>query len=150
VFTASKAIDILLDGPKSLRQRLVLWGRNGKPIYTSDGEVKDDGTPDPDRDLTFNERKQKGRDGTGPTPDVEVFFRLAEQPDLGIFKFQTGSWSMVSDLAYNGTEDELSDYEGPIKATLKLEEVSFVAKNGARKGQTVQYTKPVLTIKGAA
>jgi hypothetical protein len=40
-----------MDSPKSERQRLVLWGRNGKPIYTTDGETKDDGTPDPDAHL---------------------------------------------------------------------------------------------------
>ena len=78
-----------------------------------------------------------------------------DEPDLGIFKFQTGSWSMASDLAYNDVEGELRDYAadsetGKVKATLKLEEVSFVAKNGPRAGQNVTYTKPVLSIKGAA
>lgn len=150
VFTASADVEIIIAGPSSLRQRMVLWGRNGKPIYTTDGETKDDGSPDPDALLSFQERKQKGRDGTGPTPDVEVYFRLAANPDLGIFKFQTGSWSLVSDLARDGVEAALAEIDGPTLAVIRLEEVSFVAKNGPRAGQTVQYTKPVIEIKGAA
>jgi hypothetical protein len=154
VFTASKSVAVILDGPKALRQRMVLWGRSGKPIYTSDGVTKDDGTPDPDADLTFQERKQRGKDGIGPVPDIEVFFRLAEEPDLGIFKFKTGSWSMASDLAYNDVVTALEEFAGDsetgkVRAILELEEVSFVAKNGPRKGQTVNYTKPNLKLKGA-
>lgn len=155
VFTASKSIDVILDGPKALRQKMILWGRNGKPILSGDGETLDDGSPDPDAHLTFAQRKEKARAGTGAEPQIEVFFRLAENPDLGIFKFQTGSWSLASDLAYNGTVDDLEDLAadsetGKVRAVLKLEEVSFVAKNGPRAGQTVNYTKPVLTLKGAA
>lgn len=155
VFTASNGVEIILEGEKSIRQKMILWGRNGKPIQSGDGQTLDDGSPDPDASLSFQERKQKARDGIGAEPQIEVYFRLASSPDLGIFKFQTGSWSMASDLAYNDVEGELADYvadseTGKVKALLKLEEVSFVAKNGPRAGQTVAYTKPVLTLKGAA
>lgn len=146
VFTASNEVEIIIEGPKALRERMVLWGRNGRPISASDGESLEDGSPDPDADLSFSERKAK--EGIGAEPDIEVFFRLAAEPDLGIFKFKTGSWSMASDLAYNATAEALADLEGPAKATLKLEEVSFIAKNGPRAGQTVNYTKPVLRIIG--
>ena len=88
--------------------------------------------------------------GPGPSPQIEVYFRLAQEPDLGIFKYQTGSWSLASDLVRNETEEALEEIDGPTLATLAIEEVSFVAKNGPRKGQTVTYNKPVLTIKGAA
>ena len=150
LFTASPSVEIVIPGPSSLRQQLVLWGRSGKPIYTTDGETKDDGTPDPDRDLSFAERKAKGRAQTGPVPDIELIFRLADEPDLGLFKFKSGSWSLVSDLDYNGVEEQLAEINGPTKATLKLEPVSFVLKNGPRAGQPVAYVKPVLKIKGAA
>ncbi|QNO12691.1 recombination directionality factor [Arthrobacter phage Snek] len=160
VFTASKKVEIILEGTNALRQQMVLWSRQGKLIQASDGETltypeEQKGQPDPDAALSFQERKQKARDGFGAEPQIEVYFRLADEPDLGIFKFQTGSWSMASDLAYNGTDDELADAvadseENKARATLELEEVSFVAKNGPRAGQTVSYTKPVLKIKGAA
>jgi hypothetical protein len=150
VFTGVDGVDVILAGPSALRQRMVLWSRAGKLIIDSDGETYADGSPDPDAELTFQERKKKGQDGIGPAPQIELYFRLAAEPDLGIFKFQTGSWSMAQDLARYDVEGQLAEIDGPTKAVLKLEEVSFVAKNGPRAGQTVQYTKPVLEIKGAA
>jgi hypothetical protein len=155
VFTASKEVEIILAGEKALRQRMVLWSRAGKLISDSDGETLSDGTPDPDAELTFAERKKKGQDGIGPVPQIEIYFKLKGAEDLGVFKFQTGSWSLAQDLARDDTEGELADYAadsetGNVLATLALEEVSFVAKNGPRAGQTVNYTKPVLSIKGAA
>ncbi|USL85062.1 holin [Arthrobacter phage SWEP2] len=160
LFSSSPAVEILMDGPKALRQRMVLWGRNGKLIQSGDGETLDypedkKGQPDPDAELTFQERKKRGQDGIGPVPQIEVYFRLAANPDLGIFKFQTGSWSLAQDLVRDDVEGDLEDYTadsetGTVKGVLALEEVSFVAKNGPRAGQTVQYTKPVLKIKGAA
>lgn len=150
VFTAVPEVEIILADPKALRQRMVLWSRQGKLVIDSDGETYADGTPDPDAELTFAERKKKGQDGLGPAPQIEVYFRLAAEPDLGIFKYQTSSWSLASDLVRNQTEEELAEIDGPTLATIGIEEVSFVAKNGPRKGQTVTYNKPVLTIKGAA
>lgn len=154
VFTASAEVEIIIEKARDLRQRMVLWGRSGKPIYVSDGEfiLDDQGHPteerDPDADLSFAERKAKK--DIGAIPDIELFFRLADEQDLGVFKFKTGSWGFASDLAYNGVEAALEAAEGPVKAVLKLEPVSFVAKNGPRKGQTVSYTKSELVIKGAA
>lgn len=150
VFTASKEVEVIIEGAKSLRQRMVLWSRNGKLIIDSDGETLADGTPDPDAELSFFERKQKGRDGTGPEPSIELYFRLAEESDLGIFKFQSGSWTWAEDLARDATDEKLKAFTGPIRATLSLEQVSYVAKNGPRAGQTVSYTKPSLRILGAA
>lgn len=155
VYTASDEVAIILDGAHALRQKMILWGRNGKPIMSGDGQTLDDGSPDPDAALSFQERKAKAREGIGMEPQIEIYFRLADNPDLGIFKFQTGSWSMASDLAYNNTEGELEDYAsdsetGKVSAVLKLEPVEFTAKNGPRAGQVVKYTKPVLTIKGAS
>lgn len=155
VVTASKTVDVVLKDAGALRQRMVRWGRTGKPIYVSDGEYKLDDQGhrtdelDPDADLTFAERKQKGRDGTGAVPDIELYFRLAEEPDLGIFKWQTGSWSLVQDLVRDGIDEKLAAIEGAIRVRIGLEEVSFIAKNGPRAGQTVNYTKPTFQIIGA-
>lgn len=146
VFTASADVDIIIEGPRSLRQRMVLWGRQNKPIYVSDGaHILDDNghptdEPDPDAELTFAERKQKGRDGLGAIPDIDLTFRLADDPDLGIFQFKTGSWGLARDLVATGTAEAIANAEGPLQAKLRLEEVSFVAKNGPRRGQTVTYT----------
>lgn len=161
VFTKAPEVDVVLSSARDLRQKMVLWGRNGNAIYMSDGaEIfypeERKGEEDPDAALPLAERKMKAREGTGAEPQVEVYFRLAADEDLGIFKFQSGSWSMVSDLAYHNVEEQIEEIideggEGTrVAASLKLEEVSFVAKSGPRAGETVTYTKPVLTIKGAA
>jgi hypothetical protein len=157
VFSASASVDIILEGPRALRQRMILWGRNGKPIRESDGETitsgDDIGKPDPDAALTLAERKKRAKDGVGAEPSIEVYFRLAHEPDLGIFKYQTGSWSLAQDIVRDGTDDLLTDAigdseTGKARATLTLEPVSFVAKNGPAAGQTINYTKPVLKILG--
>lgn len=157
VFTEAPSIDVILDGSKALRQAMVLYGRKGI-VRVSDGETisyPDElkGEPDPQAGQTLAQRKEEARNGTGSEPRIELWFRLADDPDLGLFKFQSGSWSLVSDLAYNDTEaqiEEIAETGAKVAATLTLEEVSFVAKNGPRAGQTVSYTKPVVTIKGAA
>ncbi|RBL99235.1 hypothetical protein C1H84_16250 [Glutamicibacter soli] len=146
---------IILEGKSALRQRIILWGRGPASTNESDGETLSDGSPDPDAELTFQERKQKARDGVGAEPQIEVFFRIADHEDLGIFKFQTGSWSMAQDLARDNAENELAHYvdasrSGKVKANLKLEAVEFAAKSSPRAGQLVSYTQPVLEIKGAA
>ncbi|WDS51676.1 recombination directionality factor [Microbacterium phage Barnstormer] len=154
VFTASSSVDIIIENAKALRQRMVLWGRSGKPIYVSDGEyiLDDQGHPtderDPDAELTFAERKAKKE--IGATPDIDVFFRLADEPDLGIFQFKTGSWGLARDLAAEDIAGQLEAAEGPMKATLALTPESFVAKNGPMKGKTVSFVKSSLTLKGAA
>ncbi|WP_146078990.1 hypothetical protein [Rathayibacter sp. AY1E6] len=146
VFSGVDGVDVILAGPSALRQRMVLWSRQGKLIIDSDGETYADGTPDPDAELSFQERK--GQDGLGPAPQIELYFRLAADPDLGIFKFQTGSWSMAQDLARYDVDGRPAEIDGPAKAVLKLEEVSFVAKYGPRRGETVDYVKPVLNVRG--
>lgn len=157
VFTEADAVEVILAGKNPLRQAMVLYGRKGI-LRVSDGETitypeDQKGDPDPQAGQTLAERKAAAKEGTGAEPRIEVYFRLADDPDLGIFKFQTGSWSMASDLAYHGTEDTITDLlaDGEdVLATLALEEVSFTAKSGPRAGQTVTYTKPVLSVKGAA
>lgn len=159
VFGKEQTIEIILEGTKALRQAMVLYGRKGI-IYVSDGETisypdERKGEADPQAGQDLATRKAKAKEGTGAEPRIEVYFRLASDPDLGIFKFQSGSWSFASDLGYHGVEDAIADAveasdEGKVAATLTLEGVEFTAKNGPRAGQLVSYTKPVLIIKGAA
>ena len=158
VFGKENSVEVILEGAKAVRQAMVLYGRKGI-IYVSDGETitypdERKGETDPQAGEDLATRKAKDKEGTGAQPRLEVYFRLAEDPEMGIFKFQSGSWSFASDLAYHGVEDQLTDLVADgverIAATLSLEVVTFTAKNGPRAGKEVRYTKPVLTIKGAA
>lgn len=157
VFTKATSVDVLLENEKAVRTAMVLRNREGKIVRSGDGEVirypeDQAGQPDPQAGQTLAERKQAARDGFGATPEIDVYFRLADDPDLGLFKFHSGSWSFASDLAYHDVEGRIVDaYEdsdgAPVRASLSLEHVEFIAKNGPRRGQTVSYTKPVLTVK---
>lgn len=150
VFTASDSVEIIIPSAKSLRQRMVLWSSTGKLIVDSDGETLADGSPDPDAELSFAERKAKGNDGMGPKPQIDLFFRLVEDPELGIFRYRSGSWSLAEELAAYQIDAELEAIGGPARATLALEKVEYTAKRGPRAGQLVQYTKPTLKILGPA
>lgn len=158
VFTAATKLSIILEGDNPLRQKMQWWSPARELIQSGDGATLDypeerAGEADPDAELSLAERKAKHKKGIGPGPSIEIYFRLADNPDLGIFKFSTGSWSLASDIAYNGTDDTISDLlaDGNTPAAiLRLVPVSFVAKNGPMKGQQVSYTKPELVVKGAA
>jgi hypothetical protein len=160
VFTKAAEVEVILENAKALRTAMVLRNREGKIIRSGDGETirypeDQAGNPDPQAGQTLAERKQAARDGYGAVPEIDVYFRLAANEDLGLFKFHSGSWSFASDLAYHDVEGQIEDIvednDGArVRATLSLEKVEFVAKNGPRAGQTVSYTKPVLKVKGAA
>lgn len=125
VFTAAESVEVILAGPSAVRERMVLWGRNGKLILAGDGE-------------------------SGMGPQIEVYFTLVEQPNLGIFEFRSGSWPLARSLAADRLVDQLEQIGGPVRATLVLEHVKFTAKSGKRAGQLVSFTRPRLRIVGPA
>ena len=109
------------------------------------------GTTDPGSELTFQERKAKASEGAGAEPPSEVFFRIADHEDLGIFEFQPGSWSVAQHLARDNAENKLANCfgaseSGKVKANLKLEKIEFAAKNGPLSGQLVRYLQPSLQL----
>ncbi|HLL34188.1 MAG TPA: hypothetical protein VK545_09915 [Streptomyces sp.] len=104
------------------------------------------------------ERKLQATQMRGPKPSVDVTFRMADAPDLGKFRFNSGSWKLVEALGplfadldrYGNAGDEENGVEGaPVRASLTIENVSYVPKKGPRAGQTVSYNKPVIKVFGA-
>jgi hypothetical protein len=105
------------------------------------------------------ERKLRATQMRGPKPSVDVTFRLADAPDLGKFRFNSGGWKLVEALGplfrdldkYGNAGDEESGVEGvPVRATLTIENVRYTPQKGPRAGQEVSYNKPVIKILGAA
>jgi hypothetical protein len=145
LLTTSTVVDIILDGPGSVRTSMVLWGRNGK-IRECDGASQKGSNDGADCvcPSKLSERKDAAKAGHGCEPSIQVYFRLAEAPELGKFKFFSGSWTMAAEIG--NAEQELSAIDGPALATLELVNVSFKTKDGKQ----VSYTKPVLTITGPA
>jgi len=95
----------------------------------------------------FAERKEAAKAGMGPNPSIEVKFRFAADPELGVFKWQTGSWTLLAVL--HEVANAMDEIGAPVLADLILEEVSFVGKKGKMKGQRIEYTKPVIKVRKA-
>lgn len=155
VFTDAASVDIIIDGPRALRERMVYF-RDNELVYASDGEfiLDEHGKPtderDPDASLTYQERKAKGEAGTGPVPDTDLYFRLAAAPELGIFLFKSPSFSLAYDLARNSIAERIAAADGPVEASFSLKEVSFKSRTGESKGQTVTYTATRIELKAAS
>ncbi|GAB1641785.1 hypothetical protein [Krasilnikovia sp. MM14-A1259] len=143
VFTKAAKVKVILDGPSAIRQEMVLWGRAGA-IRRCDGveQTGDDAKGRPcECPASFAERKEAGKRGTGCQPNITTFFRLADNPDLGRFKFTSGSWSLVKDIV--ATEAALASIDGPAEAWLRLEIVEYTSA-----GQLRKFTKPVIDVIG--
>lgn len=149
VFTEAKRIPVIIE-PDGIYADMKQW-INGKLVHHCDGvsflspdEKKGEPCGCP---TLFAERKQAARDYQGPSPSIAVTFRLADAPDLGTFKLQTGAWSLAAVL--HESLEALEDLGTAARATLELEYVEYVAKKGPMRGKTVSYVKPVIKVKGA-
>lgn len=96
------------------------------------------------------ERKLRAQQKRGPAPSIDITFRLADAPELGKFRFNSGSWKLV-EVIHNLFRDLEETYAGQsIRATLTIENVSYVPQKGPRAGQLVSYNKPVVKVLGSA
>jgi hypothetical protein len=145
VFTTSNTVEVILAGPAAIRSGMVLWGRNSR-IRECDGVVQGgDNAGEPCVcPSSVKERKEKAKKDLACSPSMAVYFRLAEDPDLGVFRFTSGSWSLAAEIGK--AEAALERIDGPALATLALEVVEYTTKAG----RDVSFTKPVLKVRGAA
>ncbi|MFF0125716.1 hypothetical protein ACFYTG_08330 [Streptomyces mirabilis] len=145
ILTAANAVPVILDGVKAIRSDMKLWNRS-KLVHHCDGVEflspdekagRPCGCP-----ALFAERKQAAKDYVGPSPSISITFRLADDPDLGAFRFQSSSWMLAEEVGRN--REALSLIDGPAICELALELVTFATK----KGRLVSYVKPVLAVSG--
>lgn len=141
VYTEANELSIILDGPGAIRSSMVLWGRNAL-LRSCDGVTQ--GHPNPGEDCAcpskVKDRKEAAQKGTGCEPSIQVYFRLADHPTLGKFKFFSGSWALLGEIGK--AEEALVRIGGPALATLKLDQVTTKA------GRT--FTKPTVKVHGPA
>ncbi|RZS39162.1 hypothetical protein EV193_104378 [Herbihabitans rhizosphaerae] len=150
VMTDTKKLDVIVDGPSALRSRMAQYGTGG-PIHVCDGVQFISGHPE-DEEIgddcgcprSLEDRKAKAKKQIGPKPDIRLVFRLADDPDLGVFMFTTGSWSLVKIL--DEVESALAEIGGPARVTLELAFEEYDTKAGRH----VEYTWPKITVTGAA
>lgn len=141
LFTTSTSVDVILDGPNAVMTSMVLRGQGSAIIRQCDGVEQADGTACacPNK---VADRKAAGNVGTGCKPSISIFFKLADDPELGKFRFSSGSWSMAGEIGEPVAK--LEAIGGPARGTLSLEKVEYTTKAGRH----VEYTKPVLTVRG--
>lgn len=150
VFTQAKSLGIIIDSAEAVSAEFTWWA-NGELLGRGNGTTMEDGTPDPGADMELAERKDKAKKGLVPAPETTVYFRLADDENLGVFRYtKSQAWGFERNLTRNGFYDDLDDAEGPIKAKIARNPVEFVAKNGPRAGKPVNYTETTLEYKGAA
>jgi hypothetical protein len=149
VITARNLVPVIVASPAGLYSDLKLWSKANKLVHHCDGDTflspdEKKGRPCGCPEL-FAERKAAARDGVGPSPSIELTFRLAEDPELGEFKFRTGSWTLAATL-YQVEEkfDNIGQREA--LAELTLEFVEFTIKKGPDKGVKVSYYKPGIKV----
>ncbi|WP_424213182.1 hypothetical protein ACN20G_14450 [Streptomyces sp. BI20] len=145
VFTSRESVPVILEGPDAIKADMKLWNRN-KLVHHCDGTKflspdERKGKPCLCPEL-FAERKQAAKDFMGPSPSINITFRLADDPELGLFRFQTGSWTMAAVL--HEYANDLERVGGEAVAELALELVEFTIKKGPKKGLFVSYYKPVI------
>lgn len=139
VYTDAKELEVIFDDAGSIRSSMVLWGRNAL-LRSCDGVTQ--GHPNEGEDCAcpskVKDRKEAAQKGTGCEPSVQLYFRLADHPTLGKFKFFSGSWALLGEIGKS--EDALAKIDGPAKAILRLDQVTTKA------GRT--FTKPTVKITG--
>lgn len=143
IVTEAASIDVLLSGPKALSSVMVLYGMDRKPIHRCDGmfSLLDDDKGEPcGCPPEFKARKDRANNGRGPKPEIKLNFQLADNPELGIGLYRTGSWTLVRDLPEIEAELEARQGDEPIAAKLKLVHVEFVTNAG----MNVSYYRPVV------
>lgn len=145
VFTTSSKVEVILSGDDAIDARMVVFTRGQDRLFVCKGQVYEPEKSEPfvcEAD-DFSTKAEHRANRHVCEPLVKVRFRLAADPGLGLFEFQTGSWSFA--MGVGGVRFELQKVGGPARATLALEKAEF-----ERDGELIKFTKPVLNVLGPA
>ncbi|MFI7096402.1 recombination directionality factor [Streptomyces lydicus] len=156
VLTDSASVEIIIENSSKIDASMKLFGMSGLVHHCDGVEYL---SPDEDKGQkcgcppAFQDRKDRAKSGRGPKPSVDIQFKLADAPDLGIFRFNSGSWELVkilhtiiADVDEVGGADDEGKGGKPVRATLSIENVSYTTKAG----RDVSYNKPVVKVTGLA
>ncbi|MFG2778218.1 DUF6009 family protein [Streptomyces prunicolor] len=146
VLTTRESVRVLVDGPDAVAAHMRLWGSKGM-VHECDGSEflspeEKKGQPCGCPPL-LEDRRLAAREGRGPTPSIDLTFRIAAAPMLGEFHFTTGSWQFATQ--FSDLMVALERVGGPAVCDLTMELVVFTTKTG----MGVCYRKPVVTVLGS-
>ncbi|MER5638411.1 hypothetical protein ABT095_15800 [Kitasatospora sp. NPDC002227] len=134
---------VVLDGPESVTSDLKLWNGSNL-VHHCDGVEflspedlagRPCGCP-----TLMEDRKAAHKRKMGPGPAISITFTLADDPELGTFRCQTGSWKLAEVL--HELDNALTRVGAPALAELALEHVEYDTKAGRH----VSYYKPTVKV----
>lgn len=159
ILSDAASVRIIINSSSDVDASMKLFGNNGL-IHHCDGYQFL--SPEEDKGVTcgcpstISERKDRAKSGRGPKPSVDLMFTLADAPELGKFRFNSGSWTLVDVLAdvieaVDRVSGRTFDDDGkvieagvPVVADLGIEHVAYTTKAG----RDVSYNKPVIKVTG--
>ncbi|GAA3018622.1 recombination directionality factor [Streptomyces fulvorobeus] len=161
VLTDSASVEIIIESSDAIDASMKLFGFSGLTHHCDGVKFLSDDDPTLvgercDCPPMLEDRKARAKSGKGPKPSIDVTFKLAEAPELGKFRFNSGGWSLVNVLheviESIDTVGGRVDGEGglvinpgrPVRATLTIEHVSYTTKAG----RDVAYNRPVIDVLG--
>jgi hypothetical protein len=143
VFTDAATITVVVE-PGAIKSGFALWGRQSLvsrcdgEVVTYAGEDSDKREGDPcDCAGKSPEERRKAAKNFGCKPDVSIVFALASSPNLGKFRFRSGSEILLKDI--QDVEEAVNASEEAVTLTLTLEKVK--SKTTGR-----EYTKTVVKL----
>jgi hypothetical protein len=147
VLTESPSVEIVINGSKAIEDKLILWGPGG-PVHECDGEfflspAEDAGQPC-GCPATLAERKDLAKRRRGPSPSINVTFRLAGLGyDLGAGKLIATAWSLAEVI--HEVKDALDQVDGEALCRLTIEHVEYTTREGEKR----EFRKPVIEVLGS-
>jgi hypothetical protein len=142
VLTSHAELDILLDGPRAIRLRMLR--RHGSTILRScDSQTQEtvSGKQPCQCPATFRGRWEAAKTGSGCEPLVQVTIRLGADPSLGLFLLSSATWTFADD-ATKVKAALHRQHDTPVRARLLIDRALCLT----RRGTTFAYTRPTITL----
>ncbi|WP_030244177.1 hypothetical protein [Streptomyces sp. NRRL S-350] len=143
VQTDKATVLVVIDGPESVTSDMKLWNRSTLVHHCDGVEFL---SPDEQKGQVcgcpqlMEERKALAKRFMGPSPSISITFALADDPELGKFRFSTGSWKLAEEL--HVLDNALTKVGAPALAELTLTLVEYTTK----KGRDVSYYRPTVKV----
>lgn len=142
VLTSHPELDVLLDGPRAVRLRMLR--RHGSTILRScDSRMQEtlSGRQPCQCPATFRGRWEAAKTGSGCEPLVQVTIRLGADPSLGLFLLSSATWTFA-DEATKVKAALHRQHDTPVRARLLIDRALCLT----RLGTTFAYTRPTITL----
>lgn len=157
VVTDQSEIKLLVSSTRDFSTRFALYGQGGL-LFATDGETilegedftgATEGQPWGGRPASIEAWKNQAKSGRAPKPDIRLRGRLADDPELGVFQYQTSGWSLVADVPAIETQlEEALEAANGGSVLVSLIFQRREIKKGPMKGKA--YTRASIRVHGPA